>query len=134
MTRIKINLIRISLLLLIVLLSINIFFNCITFYQNNYDSENTILSMSVFILGITIGLVVRCGLSLAFWHLYNIKYPNEKYNARILKKVIASLLFLTIISAVSFGAEMYLVFIICSLALMIRGYKRNETTYELNDE
>jgi hypothetical protein len=126
MTRTKINLIKVSVLVLIVILTRNIILNCITLYKSVGDDENTILTLLSFILGTIFGLVARYGLTLLFWYSYNIKYPNEKYNEKVLKKIIACLLFLSIISAVFWGTRMTLVFIIFTLAILIREEKITE--------
>lgn len=127
MTRTGINLIKVSLLILTAILFRNVILNSITLYQSVSQGENSASILFGFILGTVLGLIIRSGLTFVFWYSYNIKYPNENYNERISKKILASFLFLSIISAFSWGAGMPLVFTICTLAMIIRKHKRCET-------
>ncbi|MBU5676838.1 hypothetical protein KQI88_10450 [Alkaliphilus sp. MSJ-5] len=116
--------IKISILILTIILFITMISNFIVFYQRYSDSQNLALILFVGILGTLLGLIVRIGLTLMFWYIYEIKYPDEKYNQRIGKKIVASFLFLSITSAVFWSAGMPLIFIICTLVMIIREQKR----------
>jgi len=127
MIKLKTNLIKISILVLIGILFINIILNNIVVYQSVSQDENTILLLVVSILGTILGLVVRSTLTFIFWYSYNTKYPDQKYNEGILKKLLASFLFLSICSIIPLGNGMPLVFITCTLVTML---KQNRKYYE----
>jgi len=108
------------------ILFINIILNNIVVYQSVSQDENAIL-LVVSILGTILGLVVRSGLTFIFWYSYNTKYPDQKYNEGIFKKLLASFLFLSICSIIPLGNGMPLVFITCTLVTML---KQNRKYYE----
>lgn len=116
--------IKTSILILTIILFITMISNFIVFYQRYSDSQNLALILFVSILGTLLGLIVRIGLTLMFWYTYKIKYPDEKYNQRIGKKIVASFLFLSITSVVYLSAGMPLIFIICTLVMIIREQKK----------
>lgn len=124
MIKIKTNLIKISILVLTGILFINIILNNIVVYQSISQNENTILLLVVSILGTILGLAVRSGLTFMFWYSYNMKYPDQKYNEGIFKKLLATFLFLSICSTVSLGNGMPLVFIICTLVTMLKQNRK----------
>lgn len=116
----KIKLFKISLFILIIILSITLIINTISSYYLYIDREDIILVLSMFIVGAISGLVIRIGIVLLFWWSYNIKYPNEKYNQKILKKIVASLLFMIIMVGFSLNNGISLIFILCTLLMIVR--------------
>lgn len=116
----KIKLFKISLFILIIILSITLIINTISSYYLYMDREDIILVLSMFIVGAISGLVIRIGIVLLFWWSYNIKYPNEKYNQKILKKIVASLLFMIIMVGFSLNNGISLIFILCTLLMIVR--------------
>jgi len=126
MTRIKINIIKISILVLIGILFTNIIMNNIVVYQSISQDENPTLILFASILGTILGLVVRSGLTLVFWCSYSIKYPNDKHGQKIAKKIVASFLFLSVTPSVFLNSGMPLVFIICTLVMIL---KKSRTQY-----
>ncbi|QUH20383.1 hypothetical protein [Alkaliphilus sp. B6464] len=118
---IKISILILTIILFIIMIMIS---NFIVFYQRYSDSQNLASMLFGGILGTLLGLIVRIGLTLMFWYLYKIKYPDEKCNQRIGKKIVASFLFLSITSAVYLSAGMPLIFIICTLVMIIREQKK----------
>lgn len=116
----KIKLFKLSLFILIIILSITMIINTISSYYLYNDREDSILVLCMFILGTILGLIIKVGLASLFWRSYNIKYPNEKYNERILKKIVASLLFMIIIMlGFSLNTGMPLIFILCTLFMIV---------------
>lgn len=118
------NLIKISVMFLSVILLRNVILNSINVYQSVHEGENPRLILVTFIFGTILGLTARVGLTLLFWYSYNIKYANEKYNERILRKVLISILFLSIVSVAPLGRGMLMVFIICTLSMILRENNR----------
>jgi len=107
------------------ILFINIILNNIVVYQSISQDENTIL-LVVSILGTILGLSVRSGLTFIFWYSYNMKYPDQKDNEGIFKKLLAAFLFLSITSTVPLGTGMPLVFIICTLIMILKKNRKYE--------
>jgi O-antigen/teichoic acid export membrane protein len=86
----------------------------------------------MFIVGAISGLVIRIGIVLLFWWSYYIKYPNEKYNQKILKKIIASFLFMIImVGFSSLNNGMPLIFILCTLLTIVRKKNALENEIEI---
>jgi O-antigen/teichoic acid export membrane protein len=85
------------------------------------DREDIILVLSMFIVGAISGLVTKIGIVLLFWWSYYIKYPNEKYNHKILKKIVVSILFMIVmVGFPSLNNGMPLIFILCTLVMIVR--------------
>lgn len=117
----KIKLFKISLFILIIILSITLIINTISSYYLYMGREDIISVLIMFIVGAISGLVIRIGIVLLFWWSYYIKYPNEKYNQKILKKIVVSILFMIVmVGFPSLNNGMPLVFILCSLLIIMR--------------
>ena len=120
----KIKLVKISLFILTIILSITMILNIISSYYLYSDSENSILLLCMLVLGTISGLIIRIGLASLFWCSYNIKYPNEKYNQKILKKIVASILFMMIMIGFSLNTGMSLIFILCTFLMIVRENRK----------
>lgn len=127
----KIKLFKISLFILIIILSITLIINTFSTYYLYIDREDSILVLCMFIVGAISGLITRIGIVSLFWCSYNIKYPNEKYNQKILKKIVASLLFMIIMLGFSLNTGMSLIFILCTLLMIVRENNALENEIEI---
>ncbi len=127
----KIKLFKISLFILIIILSITLIINTFSTYYLYSDREDSILVLCMFIVGAISGLITRIGIVSLFWCSYNIKYPNEKYNQKILKKIVASLLFMIIMLGFSLNTGMSLIFILCTLLMIVRENNALENEIEI---
>ncbi|MDR7857224.1 hypothetical protein [Tissierella sp.] len=116
--------VEISLFILAIVLSATTILNIATSYYRYSYSEDSLLVFFMFIIGTISGLIIRIGLASLFWCSYNIKYSNENYNQKILKKVVASFLFLIIMTAFSLNNGMLLIFIFCTLLMIVREQKK----------
>lgn len=116
----KINLFKIALFIVAIILFITMIINTISLYYRYSYREDSILVLCMLILGTILGLIIRSGLASLFWWTYNIKYPNEKYNQKILKKIVASLLFMIIMVGFPLNTGMPLIFILCTLLMIVR--------------
>lgn len=116
----EVKLVKISLFILIIILSITIILNTITSYYSYSVSEESILMLLMLMIGTISGLIVRIGLASLFWWSYNSKYSNERYNQKILKKIIASFLFMIIMIGFSLNTGMVLIFVFCTLLMIVR--------------
>lgn len=121
-----INLIKIFVLVLNIILFINMILNIIVLYQDYSHDMNSSMILFASVFGMLLGLIARVGLTLLFWCSYNIKYPNEKFNERIGKKIIAYFLFMIAIVGFSLNNGMLLIFIICTLLLAIREQEKSD--------
>jgi tellurite resistance protein TehA-like permease len=120
------SIIKLSLLIFLILLFIYIVLSFINFNQEVIKRENSIIISFIFLLGVISGLIIKSGLCFIFWYSYNIRYHNENCNDNILKKVVASLIFLIINLAYFWREGMLLVFIICTLTMLIIKHKKGE--------
>lgn len=116
----KIKLYKISIFILIIIISIILIINTISTYYLYSDRDDLILVLCMFIAGAISGLIIKIGIVSLFWWSYNIKYPNEKYNQKILKKIVVSLLFMIIMLGFSLNTGMQLIFILCTLLMIVR--------------
>ena len=120
----EIKLVKVSIFILTIILLITMILNTISSYYLFSDSEDSILLLCMYILGTILGLIIRIGLASLFWWSYNIKYPNEKYNKKILNKIVASILFMMIMIGFSLNTGMLFIFILCTLLMILREHKK----------
>ena len=122
MTKTRINISKVVLSLSLIIVFKRIILNFIAVYQSDISGVKT--TFIGFVIGTIAGLGIRIGFTLLFWYSYNIRYPNEDYDENLTKKIVASCIFLLISSSIIVRDGMLLVFIICSLTIIIIQYKR----------
>ncbi len=131
MKKIKgINFIKMSVLVLTGFTLATLILNISVSYQTYRGSEDSLIGFFAILLGTVLGVIARVGLTLLFWGSYNIKYPNEKFNERIGKKIIAYFLFMMVMVGFSLSQGMLLIFIICTLLIVIREQKKFDVEEE----
>ncbi|MBU5677758.1 hypothetical protein KQI88_15165 [Alkaliphilus sp. MSJ-5] len=125
MKKIKgINLIKMSVLVLTGFTLATLILNISVSYQTYRGSEDSLIGLFAILLGTVLGVIARVGLTLLFWSSYNIKYPNEKFNEKIGKKIIAYFLFMTALIGLSLSRGTLLIFIICTLLIALKEQKK----------